>query len=276
MASQKNKKGNGGSSKSTFADSLHTIAHRFPLFSVFDDFLTMAIAACTQNPHTKKSWYEDEYLQTIATYKDSELRYEFQKAFAFLVSEMEERVGTSNGNDILGEFFEEHFANERKAQIFTPYHLCHLLAQMTLGNQVTNTEVQSQKPLRILEPTCGSGRMLIAGYRMLGGGHEYYGIDIDRTCVKMTALNLFLNGVWNSEVLCANALLPDDFVISYYISFIPLGIFKIEVKEQSRLWQLHQHSFSVKKAKQYGDDIILDPTPFAERKKDDATQINLF
>ena len=80
---QKSQHNTAAPSKNTFAETLHTIARRFSLFSVFDDFLTMSIAACTQNLYTKKSWYEEEYLETIARYKDSELRLEFPKAFAY-------------------------------------------------------------------------------------------------------------------------------------------------------------------------------------------------
>jgi ribosomal protein L11 methylase PrmA len=134
----------------------------------------------------------------------------------------------------------------------------------------------SKEPLRILDPACGSGRMLLAAHRVNGTGHEYYGIDIDPTCAKVTALNLFLNGIWNSEVMCANALSPADFVIAYRISFLPLGIFKIEVKEESKLWHLHKNSFRCKENKQTGSNIILDSTPFSERRKDNATQLDLF
>jgi len=108
--------------------------------------------------------------------------------------------------------------------------------------------------------------MLLAAYKVTGPGHECYGIDIDRTCVKMTALNLFLNGVWNGEVMCANSLQPDDFVISYRISFSPLGIFKIEDKEKSKLWQMHGNSFLRNEKKEVGSFIELDKTPFNERK----------
>lgn len=149
------------------------------------------------------------------------------------------------------------------------------MPSITVSEKTAGTEDQSGRPLRIIDPTCGSGRMLLASSRVNGPGHEYYGIDVDRTCVKMTALNLFLNGVWNSEVLCANALLPNDFVIAYRISMFPFGIFKIEVRDQSKLWHLHQASF-VQEAKPKGTDIILDPTPFTDRKKDDATQLDLF
>jgi hypothetical protein len=71
-------------------------------------------------------------------------------------------------------------------------------------------------------------------------------------------------------------LSPEDFVIAYRISFLPLGIFKIEDKEQSKLWHLHTSSFSIRENKQTGTNIILNPTPFGERKQDEGTQLGLF
>lgn len=262
-------------SKSQFAETLFKIGYRFSLPKVFDDFLTMSIAACTQNLHTKVSYYEDEYLKTIAYYKDSELRFEFANAFAQLINEMEERVDSSLGNDVLGEFYEQHISHGRNGQFFTPFHICQFMASITHSDRIGEGEIP-ERALRIIDPSCGSGRMLLAGRTVYGSGNEYYGIDIDRTCVQMTALNLFLNGMWNSEVMCANALFPDDFVIAYHISFLPLGIFKIEKKEQSKLWHLQKNSFAGTERKQTGSGIILDSKPFSERKKDDSTQLDLF
>lgn len=259
-------------SKSNFVESIFKISSRFSLHQVFDDFLTMAICACTQNIQTKKSWYEDEYLETIDKYKSSELRHEFPKAFAYLVSEMDDRYSSSLGNDLLGEFFEQNISNGRNGQFFTPNTICDFMASITCEH----TPERKDRPLRILDPACGSGRMLLSSFRVNGPEHEYYGIDIDRVCVKMSALNLFLHGMWNSEVMCANALFPGDFVISYRISFLPLGIFKITEKEQSRLWHLQQAGFVGVDKSSFGSSIILDPTPFSERKKDDSTQLGLF
>jgi type I restriction-modification system DNA methylase subunit len=242
--------------KGSFEQSLVTIGYRFSLSKAFDDFLTMSIAACTQNLITGKSWYEDEYINTISYYKDSELRHEFPKAFASLVTEMEERVGSGMGNDVLGDFFETHVSNGRNGQYFTPYPICKFMAS------ITHTD-ESGKSLRILDPSCGSGRMLLAAHSNNGGNHRYYGIDIDCICVKMTALNLFLNGIWNSEVMCANSLSPDDFVISYRISLFPLGIFKIEEKEKSLLWNMHRDSFEKREVKPFteapktGNQLVL-------------------
>lgn len=277
MAPKPNKQSTiSADTKSSLEKRLFKISYRFALAQVFDDFLTMAIAACTINPETKLSYYEDEYLNIIAKYKDSELRFEFPNAFACLIQEMEERADSSSGNDVLGEFFEQNISNGRNGQFFTPYPVCQFMTSILHTDRVTDTEPSQNRPLRILDPACGSGRTLLAASKINGPRHEYYGIDIDRTCVKMTALNLFLNGVWNSEVMCANSLMSDDFVIAYHISFLPFGIFKIEGKEKSRLWHLHQKSFITDEKKSVGSEITLNSTLFNERKKDDATQLNLF
>jgi type I restriction-modification system DNA methylase subunit len=261
--------------QNTFAKTILKIGYRFSLSKVFDDFLTMAIACCSINPLTKLSNYEDEYLETISYYKDSELRFEFSNAHASLIVEMEERLGSSLGNDILGEFFEQHISNSRNGQFFTPYPICEFMASVIHTDVVVDGDYG--KPLRILDPSCGSGRMLMASYKRNKNMHEYYWIDIDRICVKMTALNLFLNGIWDSEVMCANALSPDDFVCSYRISFLPFGIFKITEKEKSKLWWMHKNSFPIRVKKEpLSSGIILDETPFSERTKDNSTQLDLF
>ncbi|MEP6673661.1 MAG: N-6 DNA methylase [Ferruginibacter sp.] len=263
-------------SKNKFAEIILTISHRFSLFTVFDDFLTMSMAACTQNVATHKSWYEDEYLAAIEKYKDSDLRHEFSKAFAALISEMEERATSSLGNDILGEFFEEHISNGRNGQFFTPFPVCELMASITHTDLTVDNNEEVKEPLRILDPCCGSGRMLLASRKLHGARQEYYGIDVDHTCVKMTALNLFMHGAWHSEVMCANALDPDDFVTAYRISCLPLGIFKIDSKEKSKLWHLHNNSFLARQEEQRSASIQLSKTPFNKRKKDDSSQLDLF
>ena len=266
-----------GSLSNSFAETIHKIGHRFSLGKVFDDFLTMSLCSVTQNPLTKKSHYEDDYLETIATYKDSELRHEFPKAFASLILEMEERLqDTGRGNDVLGDFFEQNISNGRNGQFFTPPTICEFMSTIVGVDGIDEDSVQTE-PLRILDPSCGSGRMLLAAHRQSKYPNEYYGIDIDRTCVKMTALNLFLNGVFNSEVMCANALSPNDFVISYKISMFPLGIFKIANKEQSKLWNMHRNSFpSMQPKEKMSDKIVVNETSFNKRLKDSSSQLHLF
>lgn len=262
------KQKNKAAPQSSFEDLILRIAHRFSISHVFDDFLTMSIAALTRNVATNLSWYEEEYLKTIDRYRNSDLRFEFPNVFASLVDEMEARVESESGNDVLGEFFERHISNGRNGQYFTPYHICRF---MTLLNQ--DSLEQHDDQLRILDSSCGSGRMLLAAHHTFGPGHEYFGIDIDLVCIKMAALNLFLNGVWNSEVLCANALVPGDFVIAYKISFLPLGIFKIEHKEASRLWQSHNASFEKNATPNEASKAAFIVSEIA---KDNGVQMDLF
>lgn len=260
-------------SQNKFAESLLKIGYRFSLPKVFDDFLTISIAACTQHPLKKESHYEDEYLQTIEMYKDSELRHEFPAAFAHLVIEMENRLHSSAGNDVLGEFFEQHFAELNKGQIFTPFPICTFMASTIIRQ---NHDDKYEETKRVLDPTCGSGRMLLAAHAQHGKKLEYYGIDIDLRCAKMAALNLFLNGVWNSEIMCADALSPDDFRIAYRISLLPLGIFKIETKEDSRLWHMYRNTVVKKQTGQSVSEIEFKPIPLSKEKSVRATQLRIF
>jgi type I restriction-modification system DNA methylase subunit len=245
----------------TFSDLLNNFGYRYNTREIFEDFLTMAMCAVTPLPGSGKSHYEDLYLETIARYKDDEARHIFPKMFARLVLEMEENLHRSTGNDILGDTYQENFCRKNSGQFFTPWHICQLMAQITCGGQTAK-----DSPQKVIDPACGSGRTIITASKILGPHNEYYGIDIDHTCVKMTALNLFLNGVFGSEVMCADALLPGDFRISYNISLAPLGIFRIEEKEQSRLWQLQQNSFFRKESNE----------PPGDGNSPDKPQLRLF
>jgi type I restriction-modification system DNA methylase subunit len=253
----------------TFANLMDSFSYRYDLRPVFDDFLTMTMCAVTQIPCAEKSHYEDLYLETIAKYKDDDLRFQFPKLFAQLIVEMEERLDDGQGNDVLGEYYELNFCRKNSGQYFTPWPICQFMAKAICGNEANTADIQ-----RIIDPTCGSGRMILAAAKNMGWRHEYDGIDLDHTCVKMTAINLFLNGVFHCEVMCANALNPDDFGMSYRLSFLPLGIFMIVDKESSRLWNMHKNSFE-KKQESVRSTVV--PSPFiADDFNQKVSQITLF
>ena len=228
------------SKNETFASLVQSLGYRYDLRPIFDDILTMLLCSFSRNVSTGKSYDEDLYMATIAKYAEEEVRNVFPKLLALLILEMEERIDSDSGNDVLGEVYELNFCRKGSGQFFTPWHICKLMGALSGGS------LETEEPLRILDPSCGSGRMLIAGARSHGKQHRYYGIDIDHTCVKMTALNLFLNGIFHGEVMWANALSPNDFRMSYVLSFLPFGIFRISDKEHSRLWHMHQNAFKGK------------------------------
>jgi len=252
----------------TFATLLKEFEYRYRLRTVFDDFLTLTICACSPNPITGLSHDEDLYLQTIAPYKNDKLRHNFPKMFACLTHEMGHRLGSYMGNDVLGEFYEQNLYNKGASQYFTPWPVCSFMAKVNTG---PIDAYATREPLRILDPCCGSGRLLLASAKENGPDHEYYGIDIDDTCVKMTAINMFLNGVFHSEVMCGDALRPDDFRGSYKISFLPFGIFRMAEKENSWLYILHRNSFQNMKPEGEKPELV-----FQGKNIGNATQLKLF
>lgn len=225
--------------KQSFNSLMLQFEHKYDLREVFDDFLTLALCALSINPLTRKSFDEDLYLDLISQYEQDDMRHVFPKAFAQLIHEMEERNGSSQGNDIVGDFYQEHLYRKGGSQYFTPWNVCEMMAKLSYAEE-------TEKALNILDPACGSGRMLLASAYELGNQHHYYGIDIKATCVKMTAINLFLNGIFKGEVLCADALVPDDFVFSYMFSMAPIGVRRITERQNSMLWHLHKNTFENK------------------------------
>lgn len=229
----------------SFSDLLKQFEYHYDLRTAFDDFLTMTICAFGQNPKEGKSYDEDLYLQTIEKYKSSDLRHNFTKLLARLTFEMEERMESSEGFDVLGEFYELNLARKGASQFFTPWPICMFMAKAA-SEQAHSGKQEDSRPLRILDPSCGSGRTLLAASRVNGPRNEYYGVDIDATCSKMCALNLFLSGLFKSEVLCADALVPEDFRTGYRSSFLPFGLFRVTAKESSQLWHLLKNSWGMK------------------------------
>lgn len=216
----------------SFRELLLSFASKYRLQNVFQDFLGMCLCAFCINPLTGKSYYEDEYLMYIQKY-DAAHQKLFPELLALLVLEMENSVSNGISKDVLGEVYQELFYQARSGQFFTPEHITDMMAN--ISGQTTD------ETLSIIDPCCGSGRMLLSSAKVMGKHHRFFGIDIDLVCVQMTAINLFLNGIFQAEVMCANALQFDDFHISYSISFLPFGIFRIKDKEQSLLYRNRRH-----------------------------------
>lgn len=252
--------------KTDFTSIIKQFEYHYDLRTVFGDFLSMTL--CAPNPLTGVSHYEDEYVQIIEKYKSSPLCKEFPKLLGQLIFEMEERHDSSLGNDELGEFYEQNIYRKGAAQYFTPPPICEFMARC----QDEKSEIE--KPLNILDPACGSGRMLLAASRTLGKENHFYGIDIDQQCARMTALNLFFNGLFKSEVMWGDALNASNFNISYKISFLPFGVFRICEKEKSLLWQM-QHNNIVRHVKTASASIEFNEKT-SQFLSSDNSQLQLF
>jgi len=198
--------------RNSFESIMEKLARRYGVSTVFSDFLTLLICAFSHGKMEKK------YLEIIQRYDKSEA-YDFSEALASLVIEM---TGDGSGMvDVLGKFYEENISHGHNGQFFTPQPVCDMMARM-MG--------ASGSGERIADPACGSGRMLMAMAK-LNRHALFYGADVDANCAKMTAINLFLNGLFG-EVAWMNSL-TNQFYNAWEIAPTIKGIPRIrEISEQ--------------------------------------------
>ena len=172
--------------RQTFEQLMEQLARRHGVQAVFSDFLTLLVCAFSLGQR------EEEYLATIRKYEKPEA-YRFSEALAALTVEM---TGDGSGMvDVLGDYFERFLSYGRNGQFFTPQHLCDMMAR--LQNPVHALQ-------RILDPACGSGRMLMAMAK-LNRHALFFGADNDRRCAQMTVVNLTLNSMYG-EVAWMNSI----------------------------------------------------------------------
>lgn len=157
-----------------FCDYIDDLSRRYGRDKVFNDFLTIAVCCLSMGKQ------ENLYLKTIKGYTRKELTT-FQEAFAVLVIEMDN--GGKGLKDVLGEYFEEHFYNDKLGQFFTPPSLCKLMAEL---NPIEGKNVY--------DPCCGSGRFFLAAAEK-NRKVTFYGGDVSETCCKMTLINMCMNGL---------------------------------------------------------------------------------
>ncbi|AOJ10067.1 N-6 DNA methylase [Burkholderia mayonis] len=176
--------------------------------TVFADFVEMATIALS-NSVDKPQFdpREKRYLEIVAKYKPDEVQL-FARMFVELTLSFEHRMGVddnlppgmlpSPGNltDVLGEtYMMLGIGNDRTGQFFTPYCVSRLMAGITIGD--LSVAIEQDGFMRMQEPACGAGGMVIAAAdALLSIGENYQQtlhatcIDVDARCVHMTYLQL--------------------------------------------------------------------------------------
>ncbi len=186
--------------------------------NLFDDWLNMIIYSFGM----KK--YEAEYLDVVKKYKKDELD-KFAEMFGWLVKHLDENQFT----DPLGDYFQHCITRGEHGQFFTPTHICNVMAE------VSNPKGQETA----IDPCCGSGRMLLASIKVCRKNNldpYCFGADLDNTCAKMCAINLFMYGI-QGEVACMNSLTNDFFFAYKLTNPFQGGLTIIKEKEESVIWK---------------------------------------
>lgn len=188
---------------------LRDASRRRNLYDVFDDFVTMAaIAVANAVDLRQREAREAEYMRLVGRYERDELLL-FPQMLAITTEALE-----AEARDFLGEVFGElELGNAARGQFFTPSELCRVMASLTVGSaEELRTLVDQRGYIRVHEPACGAGAMLIAfaeefAARGFSRSRQLHvvAIDVDRRAALMCYLQLSLLGI-PAEIIVGNAL----------------------------------------------------------------------
>ena len=110
--------------------------------------------------------------------------------------------GPSGWYDGLGEYYQVLTSRGKSqwlGQFFTPKEVCTMMAMISGPHSD-----QTGKGLTVLDPACGSGRMLLASHALAPGNYQF-GADLDPICARMTAVNMCIHGC-EGEAVCMDSL----------------------------------------------------------------------
>lgn len=156
-------------------------------------------------------------MEIISHYKKDEV-HQLAEAFAHLVQCWDMRVAVGDFGDVLGStFMMLDMGNAGTGQFFTPYEVSRAIGGIVMGDrEALAKQVADRGFIRVSEPTCGAGGMIIAAAHAMYDEKINYqesmhvtAIDIDRRCVHMTYLQLALLHV-PAVVILGNALLLEE------------------------------------------------------------------
>lgn len=102
--------------------------------------------------------------------------------------------------DFLGRMYMNlDLGNHWKGQFFTPYNVCKMMSQITVGD--IDRQIESQGYISICDPACGAGATLIAAANTMKGSRYnfqnhalFVGQDLDRVVAQMCYIQLSLLG----------------------------------------------------------------------------------
>jgi len=151
--------------------------------------------------------------------------------FATAFGRLQVQMAETNA-DVVGAVYEEYgLSSDAFGQHFTPHSVCDTMAEISGAAGDDPDGIQS-----ILDPACGSGRMLLTAAQRWPGA-VFVGQDKDPICAKMAALNCcFMN-------LDAYIVQGDSLTLEYQrawqTSFSPIGGSVRELDDDA-VEELHQ------------------------------------
>ena len=182
----------------TFRSLIEQLMRRHDAYKVFAAFTHMT--ACALAHGTR----EPEYLDEAKRWEQHELEI-FSHALGALVMEMEARPFT----DLLGGHYMDlalsHKGQQWNGEFHTPQPICELMARVIAGD----TPPPDEGPIRLCEPACGAGAMILAYAQALPTDARrrlrVTAIDISKVACDMCFINTTLWGI-PTEVIHGDTL----------------------------------------------------------------------
>jgi type I restriction-modification system DNA methylase subunit len=171
--------------KKEIIKTIDSISGRYAPYNVFSDWIEVC-AISIQNACClihDRVWHQREqlYLDIVKKYTEEELNG-FTKMLTHLCDALTEEM-----TDVLGQIYmEAGMGNKNTGQVFTPFNLSQMSAEMVLPKELPETG-----HISLTEPSCGGGCMVIAACRVL---HER-GFDFQRR-LDVVAQDLDWKGVY--------------------------------------------------------------------------------
>ena len=184
-----------------FLKVFRELTYRWRSWDIWADFVTMT--ACALSNAADKLHYDERektYLRIINKYNKKEQQL-FPELFAHLVIALEENPE----QDFLGDVYTELGLNSKDhKQIFTPYHVAHMMAEITIGD--VEKQIEEQGVITVHDCCCGGGVTLIAAANVvkekLAKTNLNYqnhllvtGQDIDYVVAMMCYIQISLHGI---------------------------------------------------------------------------------
>lgn len=170
---------------------------KYSAYEIFSDWVRcMALSISNSvTPFHDSLWQEreDEYLTTMNKYPPEE-RNQLCEMTAWLIETLDE-----GPDDVLGDIYMKSGMGSKTAgQFFTPFHLSELCAKLSINMDI----LQADDLIKLNEPSCGGGGMIIAVARVLNeAGINYQqkldviAQDLDWKGVYMCYVQLSLLGI---------------------------------------------------------------------------------
>ena len=152
--------------KAEIISTLDALSGKYSKYEVYSDWIRcMALAISNAGTLLRdKTWKDREkaYLDTMARYSEKEQEKIFEMT-AYLIDTLEE-----GPDDVLGDvYMKADMGSKSTGQFFTPFHLSLLNARIGMTQQIDDYRSEKIREIRINEPACGGGAMIIAAAKIL-------------------------------------------------------------------------------------------------------------